>query len=59
MKSSPWYSTEQLDDESLLPVHHNNSVCKEGKLIAKNFRRYGTDNRPLCKRCADLNASGK
>jgi hypothetical protein len=59
MKSSPWYSTERLEDDSAPPLYHDNLACKEGKAIAKNFRRYGTDNRPLCKRCADLNASGK
>jgi hypothetical protein len=59
MKSSPWYSTEDMEDPTAVPIHHNNLVCKEGKLIAKNYRRYGTDNRPLCKRCDTLNASGK
>jgi hypothetical protein len=59
MKSSPWYSTEQPEVESAEPVHHDNTVCKQGSLIAKNLRRYGTDNRPLCKRCANLNAAGK
>jgi len=59
MKSSPWYSTERLEPESAEPVYHDNLVCKQGNLIAKNHRRYGTDNRTLCKRCSDLNASGK
>jgi hypothetical protein len=59
MKSNPWYSTEQIEEGGAEPVHHNNLVCKQGNLIGKNFRRYGTDNRPLCKRCADLNATGK
>jgi len=59
MKSTPWHSTEELDDENAIPVHHDNSVCKEGKVIEKNHRRYGTDNRPLCKRCADLDATGR
>jgi hypothetical protein len=59
MKSSPWYSTEEIEEDGATPVYHNNLVCKSGNLIGKNFRRYGTDNRPLCKRCADLNATGK
>jgi hypothetical protein len=59
MKSSPWYSTEEPEEESRQPVHHDNTVCKQGGLIGKNFRRYGTDNRPLCKRCADLDATGR
>jgi hypothetical protein len=59
MKSSPWYSTEALDEPVVVSVYHDNTACKEGRLIGKNFRRYGTDNRPLCKRCGTLNASGK
>jgi len=59
MKSSPWYSTERLETGSPEPVYHDNTACKQGRLIAKNFRRYGTDNRPHCKRCADLNSTGK
>jgi hypothetical protein len=60
MKSSPWYSTERLEEvDGPEPVYHDNTACKQGRLIGKNFRRYGTDNRPLCKRCADLNATGK
>jgi hypothetical protein len=59
MKSSPWYSTEELEDTTAVPVYHDNTACKEGKSIAKNHRRYGTDNRPLCKRCGTLNATGK
>jgi hypothetical protein len=59
MKSSPWYSTERLEADSPGPVHHDNTACKQGKLIGKNFHRYGTDNRSLCKRCAELDATGK
>lgn len=59
MKSSPWHSIERLEAKSADPVYHDNTACKQGSLIGKNFRRYGTDNRPLCKRCATLNASGK
>jgi hypothetical protein len=59
MKSSPWYSTERLDAGGPALVYHDNTACKHGSLIGKNFRRYGTDNRSLCKRCAGLNATGK
>jgi len=59
MKSSAWYSTEQDETATTAPVYHNNTACKPGKLIDKNFRRYGTDNRPLCKRCGALNDAGK
>jgi hypothetical protein len=59
MKSSPWYSTERLEADSPDPVHHDNTTCKQGGLIGKNFRRYGTDNRVLCRRCAALNGAGK
>jgi hypothetical protein len=59
MKSSPWYSTEKIEDAAAEPVYHDNTACKQGKLIGKNFRRYGTDNRTLCPRCVNLNATGK
>jgi hypothetical protein len=59
MKSSPWYSTEPPEVEHTEVFYHDNTACKLGSHIAKNYRRYGTDNRPLCKRCAALNASGK
>jgi hypothetical protein len=58
MKLSPFHSTEQ-DEEAITPVYHDNAACKEGKLVDKNYRRYGTDNRPLCKRCGTLNNAGK
>jgi hypothetical protein len=59
MKSSPWYSTERTDEATIASVYHDNTACKQGKSIAKNHRRYGTDNRALCKRCGTLNATGK
>ena len=59
MKSSPWYSTERPEAAGAEPVYHDNTACKQGSLIGKNYRRYGTDNRPLCKRCAALNATGR
>lgn len=59
MKSSPWYSTERPETDGPEAVYHDNTKCKQGNGIEKNFRRYGTDNRSLCKRCAALNATGK
>ncbi len=59
MKSSPWYSTERAEADSPEPVYHDNTLCKQGKLVGKNHRRYGTDNRALCPRCASLNATGR
>ncbi len=60
MKTKPWFSTERLDDDDEQPVvHHDNTACKLGKGIHKNHRRYGTDNRPLCAKCAQLDATGR
>jgi hypothetical protein len=59
MKSSPWYSTETPEEGEPEVVYHDNLACKMGSEVAKNFRRYGTDNRPLCKRCIALNSEGK
>ncbi|MCE0521538.1 MAG: hypothetical protein LV480_01335 [Methylacidiphilales bacterium] len=59
MIASPWFSTETMPDSDKVAVHHRNTSCKAGKGIEKNHRRYGTDNRPLCKQCARLDAEGK
>ena len=59
MKSSPWYSTERPEATGPDAVYHDNTTCKPGKSVEKNYRRYGTDNRSLCRRCAALNATGK
>ncbi len=59
MKTNPWFSTETKERESDVEVHHDNTACKEGESIPKNYRRYGTDNRPLCPRCTRLNAAGR
>lgn len=40
-------------------VHHDNTSCMEGDNIEKNYHRYGTDNRPLCKQCERLDAAGR
>jgi hypothetical protein len=58
MKISPWFSTE-VEDNPPAPVHHDNTSCMDGDNIGKNFRRYGTDNRPLCKQCARLDEAGR
>jgi hypothetical protein len=58
MKTSPWFSMESETPESE-NVHHDNTKCPEGDSIQKNYRRYGTDNRPLCKQCEKLDATGR
>jgi hypothetical protein len=59
MKTSPWFSTEKPSDEVKEAVHHDNTSCLDGDTIHKNHHRYGTDNRPLCKQCARLDAAGR
>jgi hypothetical protein len=59
MKTTPWFSTEDVEDDLEVQVHHDNTTCTNGDHIGKNYRRYGTDNRPLCKQCARLNAAGR
>jgi hypothetical protein len=59
MKVRPWFSMERPDVPSQELFHHDNPSCLEGAGIHKNHHRYGTDNRPLCKKCARLNAAGR
>jgi len=59
MKTNPWFSTEVLTRTKEEPVHHDNTSCMEGDTITKSHHRYGTDNRPLCKQCARLDAAGR
>jgi hypothetical protein len=59
MITSPWFSTEEEQSAAKTAVHHHNTICKTGKTVEKNHRRYGTDNRPLCKICARLDAAGR
>jgi hypothetical protein len=59
MIASSWFSIEIKEGAEKAPVHHNNTMCKAGKNIEKNHHRYGTDNRPLCKQCARLDAVGR
>ena len=56
---SPWFSTEREEGSVKALVYHRNTSCKVGKQIEKNHHRYGTDNRPLCKECARLDAMGR
>jgi hypothetical protein len=58
MIASSWFSVE-IAPAGKAAVHHNNTSCKVGKNIEKNHHRYGTDNRPLCKQCARLDAVGR
>jgi hypothetical protein len=57
MKIKPWFSTDSEQAAEL--VHHDNTSCMDGSNIEKNHHRYGTDNRPLCKQCARLDAAGR
>jgi len=59
MKTNPWFSTEEDEAKDAQPVHHDNTSCMDGDNIGKNYRRYGTDNRPLCKQCARLDEAGR
>jgi hypothetical protein len=36
-------------------VHHNNDKCTDGKSIESYAKSIGTENRPLCEECAQLN----
>ena len=56
---SPWFSIEANQSSEKNAVHHHNTSCKAGKNVEKNHRRYGTDNRPLCKQCARLDSIGR
>jgi hypothetical protein len=51
MKTSPWHSIKQQ-------VHHNDTDCPEGNNIERENLRSGTGGKPLCQRCATLNARG-
>ena len=59
MIASPWHSIEIKQGSEKAAVHHHNTSCKAGKNIEKNHHRYGTDNRPLCKQCLGLDATGR
>jgi hypothetical protein len=56
---SPWFSLEIKQSTQKMAVHHHNTACKAGQAVEKNHHRYGTDNRPLCKACARLDALGR
>jgi hypothetical protein len=56
---SPWFSIETTQSTVNKAVHHHNTSCRAGKIIEKNHRRYGTDNRPLCRQCARLDSVGR
>ena len=48
-RKPPFYSDKPGD-----LVYHNNDGCEEARQIERMFRVEGSDGRPLCKRCADL-----
>ncbi|MCH8978075.1 MAG: hypothetical protein IH945_02385 [Armatimonadetes bacterium] len=51
-KHMPWHAAKE-------PVHHNNTLCEEGKKIEPAHRLPGTVGKPLCKECETLNSQGK
>lgn len=55
-KVAPFHSTNPYVSPK---VYHNNGACTEGNNIEEKYKKAGTDNRPLCKHCASLNAQGK
>jgi hypothetical protein len=55
---STWHSIDVQPDMETAAVHHHNTTCKAGQKVAKNRRRHGTDNRPLCEECARADEAG-
>jgi hypothetical protein len=51
---TPCYSTRPVATK-----YHNNGRCIEGNNIEDRNLARGTGNLPLCKRCAELNATAK
>lgn len=52
MRTNPWHSILQN-------VHHDNTSCTEGNNIEPQYRRPGSDGKPLCAHCARLDATGR
>lgn len=50
----PWYSTRPVATK-----HHDNMRCIEGNNIEDRDFARGTGKLPLCRRCAELNATSK
>ena len=47
-KGKPWYSKDGT-------VHHDNSMCAEGKKVSPSQRLDGTGQKPHCRECGRLN----
>jgi hypothetical protein len=45
--ATPYYTIERETPE----VYHNKNNCPDGKQILEKNKRYGTDDRDLCKEC--------
>lgn len=54
-KVSPFHSKLENDPQ----VYHDNSACTEGNNIEDKNRKPGTDGRPRCSRCTELDRQGK
>jgi hypothetical protein len=52
-KVAPFHSTKVKD------VYHDCSNCTEGNNIESQYKKAGTDNRPRCKQCQELDSKGK
>jgi hypothetical protein len=49
-KVAPFHSVLETDRQ----VYHDNDECTEGNNIEAENRRSGTDGRPRCENCKDL-----
>jgi hypothetical protein len=50
-KVDQYYSIRAKDTR----VHHNNDKCTDGQTIESYVKSTGTENRPLCEQCEQLN----
>lgn len=48
---SPYYTSADEDNDK---CYHNDNECPAGKKILKKNKKYGTNNRPLCKLCKEM-----
>ncbi len=51
-RTNAWHSVKR-------DRHHNNTNCTEGNNIEREYLRSGTGNKPLCRRCTELNRRGQ
>ena len=51
-RASRWHSVKES-------VHHNNTECKTGNNIERQFLRQGDGGKPPCRECTNLNRAGR